>query len=411
MHQRVHHRLRFLHLASRPQRRARWIIGLAVLLCAAAANVFRALRYDYFLDLSIYRWGGIRAFDAGSLYALIEPLSSLQFTYTPFAALLFAPLSHAGLLEALPWTIASLLALARMSWLVGRAAIEERQAADAPTPTRRRIARAALLVFGLMLLLEPATETLRLGQVNFFLGWLIAEDVLGRQRPWRGVGIGIATAIKLTPATFLVLLAVTHRLRAAAIGVAAFVLAGVIGFVALPQESRAFWSGAGFDAGRTGAVEYISNQSINGMLWRLLGPGGSTAWWLGLSALCAAVGIWAARRAWRRGARNLALGVTGLVGCLVSPVSWTHHWVLVLPLLIGLWSVPRRRWLARLAVVVSFVLLGSRLLWRLPSNNGLEFHASGLDAVAGNSYVLLGFVLLAIAASVEGRGSSAPKSP
>ncbi|MCW2974433.1 MAG: sugar transporter superfamily protein [Thermoleophilia bacterium] len=291
----------------------------------------------------------------------------------------------------------------RMAWLIGRTALEERLATDSPAPTRRHVARAALLVFGLMLLLEPAIETLRLGQVNFFLGWLIAEDVLGRGRPWRGVGIGIAAAIKLTPASFLVLLAVTRRVRVAIVGVAAFVVAGAIGFIALPQESRAFWSGTGFDADRTGGVEYISNQSINGMVWRLLGPGGSTAWWVVLSALCAAVGIWAARRAWQRGARNIAFGLTGLVSCLVSPVSWTHHWVLVLPLLIGLWSAPRFVWLARAVVAGSFALLGSRLLWHMPNNDGVEFHQSGLDALAGNSYVLLGFVLLAITAAAFAR--------
>jgi hypothetical protein len=70
----------------------------------------------------------------------------------------------------------------------------------------------------LALCTEPVRQTLGFGQVNLWLFALVLLDlvVLGRTGSrWAGAGVGIATAIKLTPGLFIVYLLVTEQWRAA----------------------------------------------------------------------------------------------------------------------------------------------------------------------------------------------------
>jgi alpha-1,2-mannosyltransferase len=70
----------------------------------------------------------------------------------------------------------------------------------------------------LALCTEPVRQTLGFGQVNLWLFALVLLDlvVLGRTGSrWAGAGVGIATAIKLTPGLFIVYLLVTGQWRAA----------------------------------------------------------------------------------------------------------------------------------------------------------------------------------------------------
>jgi alpha-1,2-mannosyltransferase len=53
---------------------------------------------------------------------------------------------------------------------------------------------------------------------------------------------------------------------------------------------------------------------------------------LGLSAVVAALGVWAAVEWHRHGAVRLAVTLCGVGSLLASPVSWLHHFVWVLPL-------------------------------------------------------------------------------
>jgi alpha-1,2-mannosyltransferase len=384
-------------VTGQPRSATWWNLGLAVLLIGAAVNVFIHQRNSYYLDLTIYHWGGVRLPDPGSLYDLAEPLSGMDFTYPPFAALLFWPLSHTFLLGSVAWTVGSFLALARMSWLMGRTAVEQLATDARAAMTRTNVACAALLLFGVMLLLEPATENLRLGQINFYLGWLILEGVLGRSRRWSGVLIGIAAAIKLTPAIFVLLLFVTGRVREAWIAVATFVTIGAACFLIIAPESRDFWGSAVFDASRTGSLEFASNQSIDGAVWRVFGAGGNQWLWVVFATLFVFAALTLARPYWRGGQRLMAVGLAALAACMASPVSWSHHWVIVLPLIAGLWLVPRRRWLGRAASLIGVAVLASRTVWHTPHGAGVEFHLTGIDALSVECYVVLGYVLLAVA--------------
>src|SRR6185503_21371042 len=70
------------------------------------------------------------------------------------------------------------------------------------------------------LIFEPVRETITFGQVNTLLLTLVAGDMLlgvARGRRWAGVGIGLATAIKLTPGVFILYLLITRRWRPAGV--------------------------------------------------------------------------------------------------------------------------------------------------------------------------------------------------
>ena len=272
----------------------------------------------------------------GALYAPGGPLS---FTYPPFAALLFAgPRGCAGRLMKIAITVASLVAL---PVLCGQAL--------AACGGRRR-PEIIFAVSALALQTWPVAYTLHLGEVNLILAALIGVDLLrsprgsgGSSAPdgawWQGIGTGLAAGIKLTPLIFVVYLLLTRRIRGRGdrggdvrrhpVGA---------GFAWLPGPSRAFWlSGIFYNQKRIGDPANPSDQSLSGAVARLADTGDPPrTWWLvavllaGLAGL--AVAIWAHRRGYQI-AGVLCCAFTGL---LVSPISWTHHWVWAVPLLVWL---------------------------------------------------------------------------
>ena len=180
--------------------------------------------------------------------------------------------------------------------------------------------------------LDPMYQTLFLGQINLILLALILTDV------WRvsqgrdaGIGVGIAAAIKLTPAIFIVFFLLARRTKAAFIAGGAFILCGLIGFGVAPRASKLYWRHLFFDTRRVGAP-YISNQSPYGTAIRIAeGQGHIGAWWIVIPITFAVIGLTAATILARRQDWLGATAVTGTTGLLVSPISWAHHWVWILP--------------------------------------------------------------------------------
>lgn len=367
------------------------LVAFAALAATVAAVVLHAR--GEFVDLAVYAWGGREALAAGDLYDLAHPESALRFTYPPIAALLFALAEPARLLTPIAWTVLSLLALARASWLLANA----RGTLLPQLPT----AWAALFIASAIALTEPAAGTLLLGQVGFFLLWMVCEDLLVERPRTQGALVGLATAIKLTPGVFVLLLAGVGRWRAAAVASATVLATIAIGFLALPTESATYWSGTATQADRVGAVEYAPNQSINGIVWRLAGPGGNDPLWLALAVAAGVACLLLARRWWLAGpaGRAGAIGLTGLASLLASPVSWTHHWLLVAPLVVGLLGTSRttHRTLVRVGAITCAAVLASRIIWRVPNLAGAEFDHTPLQAIAASAYPLVGAALLALA--------------
>ncbi len=301
----------------------------------------------------------------------------LPFTYPPFAALLFSPLTllPAALLRVL-FVLSSTAALGRILWLSVVAL--EREVRPSAWTRRSPVTTSVILLLALVVV-EPILVNQRLGQINLFLGWLVVEDLVGvgaRSR-WRGALTGLAAAIKLTPAVFGLYLLLRRDWAGVARATATGLAATGFGAVALPHSTWDFITRAVLDPSRVGGVAYSSNQSLNGAIWRLLGEGGSRALWLALVVAVVAAATWVMLRLLRLDMPMSALLVNALVGLLVSPVSWSHHWYWLLPaafmVLVCTEALPRRRWPGLTLVVATALCLATWVTRWMPAGDDREY--------------------------------------
>ena len=136
------------------------------------------------------------------------------------------------------------------------------------------------------------------------------------------------------------------------------------------------------DADRVGPPWLAHNQSVYGVLTRLLGESPSTLLWLGITLPLGGAALLLAAAWWRRGDRLLGTGLAGLAMLLASPVSWSHHWVWAVPVAIALWPHARG-----LAAAWTAVFVARPVLWP-PWGERRELAWGFLDHLAGNGYVL-----------------------
>ena len=374
------------------------------------------------VDLMVYRDAGLIVRHAapfraplgpGGLYAWPGPpgLAGLMFTYPPFAAVLFAPLSHLRLMPlALDAIRADVLSLCGVSWIT-------LGAVGVPRGIRRL--GLTLLCSAAVFFTEPVQRTIYLGQIDMVLMLLVVWDLCQpARRPWQGAGVGIAAGIKLVPLLFIPYLLVTRRYRQAAVAAVVFGLTIAVSFVVLPQDAAAYWLHGLFLQNRAGDVYWNGNQSLLALVSRSAGSQNVQVQWLAMAVMVALIGLGAAALLDREGHRMLGLATCALTGLLVSPISWDHHWVwivLAVPLLAG--YAIRLRGLARwscvaLAAFVTAIFwawptiywgeairrsdwfLG--IIWAAPSSGFWPYRWHGVHLLAGNAYVLTGLVLLAI---------------
>jgi hypothetical protein len=332
------------------------------------------------LDLQIYLWGG-RAVTEGLRLYLVAPHGN-WFTYPPFAAVLFTPLAALpATAVTVAWELASVAALAWACVLALRLA--------GYRPGRTAV--AAMVAASLVL--EPVYHTLFLGQINLFLLALVLTDVrrAARGRP-AGIGVGIATAVKLTPGIFIVLLLLTRRTRDAVTAAATFACCTLAGFLADPAASRRYWAHLFYDTSRVGGA-YISNQSPYGAVARWLdGTGHVGTWYDAVPLALAALGLAVAVPLARRGDWLGAAAVTGVTGLLVSPISWTHHWVWVMPALVVLARGGTR---GRLAAAGGFVVFALAPMWWTPhAGQSGDYGIHSLLALPANCFLIAGLAFM-----------------
>lgn len=311
-------------------------IGLVLLVTAVVAigQVWYGNRHGFF-DLKIYRLAMRWWADGHPLYEFAKPDATqgeLGFTYPPFAALVLRPLAWLGLGAAAAIFVAvSVLAFAAVIWWLVR-------------PVADRHAQPRWFVFALAFVLasalEPIRETLTFGQINLILFALVALDLLvlaPRGSRFTGVGIGLATAIKLVPGVFIVYLLVSRRWRAAAMATGTAVGATLLAAAVAPHDSWVFWSQKVLHAEGVGLLDYFSNQSLLGTLARVWAPADpNEIVWLVLAVPILGYGLWRAGRAAVAGDEVTGLTLAGLAGSLASPVTWHHHLVWFVPALVVL---------------------------------------------------------------------------
>jgi alpha-1,2-mannosyltransferase len=354
-------------------------------------------------DLQVYRIGGEAILHHRDLYTQVAPGSGLPFTYTPFAAILFVPFSvlPAPLSQAV-WTV---LLAGCLYFFCG----VSYRAARGPVAGRPVLVHGA--VAGFALLLEPVRNNFALGQINIVLALLVSLDLLGgRGRIPRGVLIGIAAGIKLTPLIFVPYLALTGRRREALRAVVASAATIAAGFVASPRSSSVYWGHMFLDANHVGGIPFVGNQSLLGVLSRLMaGADNARPVYLPLALAILLTGLAVSVALTRRGDDVLGGLTCALTGLLVSPISWDHHWVWMVPLLLVLVLHPARPAWGRAYAVGCGVLLVLGPIWWVPRTRNVEFTHHGWQLVAANCYFGAGALLLVLLATSCYRRVSLPR--
>lgn len=402
----------------------------------------------FMLDAWIYRHAVEQWHAGGSLYDwYANPADHLwPFTYPPFAAWALTPLTTVTQDRAFQvvMLLATPVCMAVTAWACLRAL------------GVRRWAGAAAPWLGLIgvLTLEPVYKNMEYAQVNAVLAALVAVDLLAvpASSRWRGVLCGLAAAFKLTPAIAVVVLLVRRQWRAAATMVATASGVTLACWALSPRESARFFLQAAWDPTRAGFAEYAGNQNLKGMVTRAL-VGDERLWTPLWAVSVVAVTVLAVLLAVRTDALRpsrqtglvpggaapvpgtpapgsatpapapgdpcartrhehhsapggsrlpdaegtvllLQVGVVMGLGLLVSPISWSHHWVWCLPMVMGL-TAAAWRWrsgVLGLCAATGWAVFALAMQWWFPNQNHLEAGWTALQRWAGSSYTLWALV-------------------
>ena len=356
-----------------------------------AASVAARLMWTYlvpnganFVDLHVYIGGAAALDHPGSLYSYVyadqTPDFPLPFTYPPFAALVFYPLHLLPFgLVAFCWQVgimAALYGVVRVSQrLLGVAADGSSFAA----PSADGGHRTAMLWTAVAIWIEPLRSTFDYGQVNVILvlGVLYAAYT---SRWWlSGLLVGLAAGVKLTPAVTGLYFLGMRRWAAAIFSAVVFAATVGLSVAVIGQQARFYFTDLLGDASRIGPIGTSFNQSWRGGISRILGyDAGYGPLVLAAIVVTAVLALLAWRALGADGDRDRlgSLLVVQLFGLLISPISWTHHWVWLVPLMIWLIHGPWRTrlgarllgwgWLALTVIGVPWLLsFAQPTIWQI----------------------------------------------
>ena len=389
------------------RRGAAWIAGVLIATSVGVAlGLTLAEATGRQIDFDIYRMGAGHVFGS-DLYtvrlsrALMGGSPGMRFTYPPFAALLFVPFSWLPVKAGqITWSLLNLAALYAVAVVSIRAA--------RPQWSHRTACGIAALALLPILRLDPAALTLALGQVNIVIVLLVLADLtsvlrIGSLRIPAGTGVGIAAAVKLTPLIFIPFLLLTRQFRTAATALGTFVLCTLATVAVAPHSSWLYWSTEIFDDRRSGNLRYISDQNLVSALQRFNGGPAAPLLVVGLAAVFAAGGLALAAWAYRVSSPLLGIVVCAVTGLIISPVSWVHHYVWVVPLLAWLALAADRPRGGRWWALALAVLLWAAPVWWVPD---LQTGYGGpLVLLAGNSFFLAMVAFLVLTAVLLARRS------
>ncbi|MBW4029434.1 MAG: DUF2029 domain-containing protein [Acidobacteria bacterium] len=340
------------------------------------------------VDLQVYLMGARHLRDP-HLYTLYLAGVHLPFTYPPFSTLFFWPLTVMP--TAMAGVVWSLVNLGALVTIIAVTLLHVR-------PQEHDGAGAVpwWLVFTLVgpaVLLEPVMLDLSFGQINLVLVALLIVDVTthvrvaGRTLP-RGIGVGVAAAIKLVPVIFVPYLLVTRQFRAAATSLITIAACSAVAFIVNPTASAVFWRKYVNDQSRIGRVTYISNQSLQGTLERVTHHLWDPRVMETLEGLVVLAGVGVAWWAWRASSTMLATLVVGVTGLLASPITWAHHMVWIVPVLLWLWWGRDRPAGGRGWAIVGATLFYVAPMWLIAHGPRFDMRERGAALWAGSSFTL-----------------------
>jgi alpha-1,2-mannosyltransferase len=344
------------------------------------------------LDLSTYLLGGAHA-ASSDLFTVTYPTDHLGFTYPPFSALLFAPFAHLPLRVcevAFSWVnLGALAALIAVSLRAAGAALD-----------RRTAVWWALVLVLPVLLFDPVRQTFLLGQVNIILALMVVADLTLELPLPRGILVGLAAAIKVTPVILIPYLILTRQGRSAARAAASFCVAALGAAAVNSSTSWAYWTHYVRDPQRAGNLAWIGNQGLFGALERMLGHTFTTATTVVLVVTVGAVGLAVAAGAYRRSSPVLGLLVVEATESLASPVSWSHHFIWVVLLVAWLALAPDRPRYGEWYALGVGVLLWAAPYWWVAHGPGVAFAGRGWLIPLSDCYALV-CVALVVGAGVR----------
>ncbi|MGX1597984.1 glycosyltransferase 87 family protein [Dietzia maris] len=362
------------------------LAGLILTAAVITAVMVRAAT-EFMLDLQVFQDAGRALLAGADLYSEGFPTrSGFRFIYPPFGAVVFLPLAPLGATVAqLAWTAATVVAV----WAILAMAASRLQLQGART--------LALALTGVALLFEPVRANIGFGQINIFLFLMVTADVLGfTPRRARGVLLGLAAGIKITPAAFGVLFLVRRDWASLARAVGTVAATIGLGHLIRPAESWHFWTAEFFLTERGGTRHFVPNQALSGLLARARIPAEHLDPPVyGFFLLVAAAATWGAWRLTRDNRPVDALLLVALGVFIASPVAVTHHWsgvVIAIPLLL---TARRRPVRIAVAVLVLTHLIGTHYAYALtavdPAAHVLQWligNAQGVSGIAAFAMLL-----------------------
>ncbi|MBW0017379.1 MAG: DUF2029 domain-containing protein [Mycobacterium sp.] len=382
--------------SSRPAQRLLWCL---LWLVAAAALCWLALQLfghiPYRVDIDVYQMGAQAWLDGHPLYAgdvmFHTPIVDLPFTYPPLAAIVFCPFAWLHMPAAsVAITVLSLVLLVVSTDIVlTRLDVWATSTVLSGPAWLRRLWLSVVIVVPASIWLEPISSNFAYGQINVVLMMLVIADCVPRHTPWpRGLLMGLAIALKLTPAVFLLYFLVRRDNRAALTTLASFAAGTLIGFALAWSDSLEYWTTTVHHTDRIGSAALNTDQNIAGALARTgLGEHERFVLWLVGALVVLAATVWAMRRVLQAGEPVLAVICVALFGLLVSPVSWSHHWVWVLPTLLvtGVLGWRRRNIALAVLCVAGIAVMRWSPIDLLPKHK--EWTAVWWRQLVGMSYV------------------------
>lgn len=314
---------------SRWQTLAPVILAVSATLRVASTMGYYLVKGDAFFDLRVYVLGGSALAHSGSLYDFfyVDPTKGehLPFTYPPFAAMLFAPLHFLPFgVVAFGWQVALIAAIyasVRLSQkFVGGGG-----------------RRTAMLWTAGAIWMEAPGSSIQSGQIGIFLMLAVLYAAYSPRWWLSGLLIGVGAGIKLTPAITGMYFVGVRRWGTAVFSAVVFFATVGLAYLVAPEETRRYFPGQMIAAGKTLPAGSAWNQSWHGGLSRILGhDAGMSPLVIGAIVGTAVLAVLAFRALGGERDRLGSLLVVQLFGLLAEPVSWVHHWVWALPLMIWL---------------------------------------------------------------------------